>query len=166
MQNGSASTPLARYVPSDWQRLNAARKLIQPVGATYITFPDSKHRPAGLSKRGTMLSISSAVSLNLRGPIGDVGFDAAGAINAARTTVPKTPVDENHGAAGGKNEIRLTRKGALMQSKTKPSPMQMATHDKFGRRIPAPDFSHVLTTGLRGQFIHCLGVSGLDSTGD
>lgn len=101
-----------------------------------------------------MPEIPSAVSLDLRGPIGDVGFDAAGAINAARTTVPKTSVDENHGVAGGKNEIRLAREGALMQPETEPGPMQIATHDKFGRRIPAPDFSHVLTTGLRGQLIH------------
>lgn len=125
------------------------------VGRDYwvSVLPDSEDIPIGGLKCFPLLLIPSLISLDLRPPIGGVGFRDVAVLGAA---VPEASVNKDGETPGRENDVRSCLAAAAganweIDAKSKPRSMQEGPDLTLGTRVSAAVRTHVVAPGLRAR---------------
>jgi hypothetical protein len=84
---------------------NPDRESLKSDGLAGLALPNYQHGPTGTGECVSVPLVSGPVSSYLWGPILNVGFNWAVAIDAMRATMPKAPVNEYTNSPRRKHDV-------------------------------------------------------------
>lgn len=99
-------------------------------------------------------SIASLITGDLRRPIIRVRLHLPTPVDAIRTPMPETTVDEYTGPTGWKHYVGTPWQIAAVHPVSQPSGMKVSPHGHLRRRILASNPGHDLTAALYRHCIH------------